>query len=87
MSYKFQIRRKPGRVAYLAADLLLALACFGALQALDTTATATATASSVADSPTQSSASSLSIERPGDAAQGQGVRETVVGDIEHASAP
>jgi hypothetical protein len=86
MPYKFQIRRKPGRMVYLAADLLLALACVGALQALDTTATATATASSVTDSSTQPSGAALSVELPDGAAQAQGMQETVVG-IEHASAP
>jgi hypothetical protein len=87
MPYKFQIRRKPGRAVYIAADLLLALACVGALQALDTTANATATASSVTDSPTQPSGASLSIELPDGAAQGQGMPGTVIGEIEHASAP
>lgn len=86
MPYKFQIRRKPGRVVYIAADLLLALACFGALQALDTTATATATATSVTTSPTEPSGSLLVGELPSDAERGQGVREAAVADIEHASA-
>lgn len=72
MPYKFQISRKPGRVFHIAADLLLALACFGALQTLDTTATAT----SVTASPTQPSDSVRSGELPGDAEHSQGVRET-----------
>lgn len=81
MPYKFQIRRKPGRAAYIAADLLLAIACFGALQTLENPATAT----SVAASPAQPSGSFLSVELPADAEHTQGVRETVVGDIEHAT--
>ena len=38
MAYKFQIRSEPGRAMRVLGDLLLALACFGALQALETTA-------------------------------------------------
>jgi hypothetical protein len=82
MPYKFEIRRKPGRAMRVVADVLLALACFGALQTLETTATAT----SVAASATQPSGSFLAVELPAGAQHSQGVRETVVGDIEHATA-